>query len=84
MKTKLSVSVLLFVGFVISILVIKSAVAEDPRVKMGLAALWTFDKDTVQGKKVEDAFGKNIGTITGKPDQIDGFRSEALDFDGTC
>ena len=51
MKTKLSVSVLFFVGFVISITVIQSAVAEDPRVKMGLAALWTFDKDTVQGKK---------------------------------
>ena len=82
MKTKLSVSVLLFVGFVISITVIQSAVAEDSRVKMGLVALWTFDKDTVPGKKVEDVFGKNSGTITGKPDQIDGFRSEALDFDG--
>jgi hypothetical protein len=82
MKTKLSLSVLLLVGFVISITVIQSAEAEDPRVKMGLAALWTFDKGTVQAKDVEDVFGKNTGTITGKPSQIDGFRSEALDFDG--
>ena len=82
MKTKLSLSVLLLVGFVISITVIQSAAAEDPRVKMGLAALWTLDKNTVQGKDVKDVFGKNGGTITGKPNQIDGFRSEALDFDG--
>ena len=78
MKTKLSVSVLLLVGFVI----IQSAAAEDPRAKMGLAALWTFNKDTVQGKDVKDVFGKNNGAITGKPAQIDGFRSEVLDFDG--
>ena len=82
MKTKLSLSVLLLVGFVISITVIQSAEAEDARVKMGLVALWTFDKGTVQAKDVEDIFGKNSGTITGKPGQIDGFRSEALDFDG--
>ena len=82
MKTKLSLSVLLLVGFVISITVIQLAAAEDPREKMGLAALWTFDKATVQGKEVKDVFGKNSGTITGKPAHIDGFRSEALDFDG--
>ena len=82
MKTKLSLSVLLLVGLVIFITVIQSAEAEDARVKMGLAALWTFDKGTVQGKDVEDVFGKNSGTITGKPSEIDGFRSEALDFDG--
>ena len=82
MKTKLSLSVLLLVGFVVSITVILSAEAEDPREKMGLAALWTLDKDTIQGNDVEDVFGKNSGNITGKPDQIDGFRSEALDFDG--
>ena len=82
MKTKLSLSVLFLVGLAISITIIHAAEAEDPRVKMGLAALWTFDKGSVQGKDVEDAFGKNSGTITGKPDHIDGFRSEALDFDG--
>ena len=82
MKTKLSLSVLLLAGFVISIMVIQSAEAEDAREKMGLVALWTFDKDTVQGKDVEDVIGKNSGTITGKPKQIDGFRSEAFDFDG--
>ena len=82
MKAKLSLFVLFLVGFVISITVILSAEAEDPRVKMGLVALWTFDKETVQGKDVEDVFGKNGGTITGKPKQVDGYRSEALDFDG--
>lgn len=82
MKTRLLLSVLLLVGFVVSITVILSAEAEDPRKKMGLAALWTLDKNTVQGNDVEDVFGKNSGTITGKPRQIDGFRSEALDFDG--
>ena len=82
MKTKLSLSVLLLVGFVTFITVIQSAEAADAREKMGLAALWTFDKATIQGKEVKDAFGKNTGTITGKPRQIDGFRSEALDFDG--
>ena len=35
MKTQLSVSVLLLVGFVISIMVIQSAEAEDPRGKNG-------------------------------------------------
>ena len=82
MKAKLFVSVLLLVGFVISITVIQSTEAEDAREKMGLVALWTFDKGTVQAKDVKDVFGKNTGTITGKPAQIDGFRSEALDFDG--
>ncbi len=82
MKTKLSLFGLLLVGFVISITVIQSAAAEDARVKMGLVALWTFDKGTVGAKEVEDILGKNSGTITGKPSQIDGFRSEALDFDG--
>ena len=82
MKTKLSLFVLFLVGLAISITIIHAAEAEDPRGKMGLAALWTFDKGSVQGKDVEDVFGKNGGTITGKPDPIDGFRSEALDFDG--
>ena len=39
MKTKLSLSALLFVGFVIAITVIQSAAAEDPRVKRGGSAL---------------------------------------------
>ena len=82
MKTKLSLSVLFLVGFVMSTTLIQSTEAADPRVKMGLVALWTFDKDTVHGKEVKDVFGKNTGTITGKPDQIEGFHSEALDFDG--
>ncbi len=82
MKMKLFVSFLLLVGLVISFKVIQSAEAEDPRAKMGLVALWTFDKGTVQANKVEDVFGENNGTITGKPDQIDGFSGEALDFDG--
>ncbi|MDE0316492.1 MAG: LamG domain-containing protein [Candidatus Poribacteria bacterium] len=82
MKMKLFVSFLLLVGLVIPFTVIQPAEAEDPRSKMGLVALWTFDKDTIQANKVEDVFGENNGTITGKPDQIDGFRGEALDFDG--
>ena len=63
MKTKLSLSVLLLVSFVISIMVIQTAAAEDSRVKMGLVALWTFDRGTVQGKEVKDVFGKNSGTL---------------------
>ena len=59
MKTKLSLSVLLLVGFVVTITMIQSAAAEDPREKMGLAALWTLDQNTVQGNDVEDVFGKN-------------------------
>lgn len=82
MKMKLFVSFLLLVGLVIPFTVIQSAEAEDPRAKMGLVALWTFDKGTIQANKVEDVFGENNGTITGKPDQIDGFTDEALDFDG--
>jgi hypothetical protein len=82
MKAKLPVSVLLLLGLTISITVVHPAKAEDPREKMGLAALWTFNKDTVQAKKVADVLGENGGTITGKPNQIEGFRGEALDFDG--
>ena len=82
MKTKFSPFALLCIGFVFSITVIPFAAAEDLREKMGLVALWTFDKGTLQAKTVEDVFGKNSGTITGKPATIDGFRSEALDFDG--
>ncbi len=50
MQTKLCLSVLLLVGFVVTITMIQSAAAEDPREKMGLAALWTLDKNTVQGE----------------------------------
>ena len=82
MKVKLFVYFLLLVGLVIPFTVIQPVEAEDPRAKMGLVALWTFDKDTIQANKVEDVFGENNGTITGKPDQIDGFSGEALDFDG--
>lgn len=54
----------------------------DVREAMGLVALWTFDQTTVQGNTVDDVFGENHGTITGKPEAVPGSHGEALMFDG--
>ena len=52
------------------------------RERLGLTAHWTLDKGTVDGKTVQDVFGDNDGTITGKPKIGKGFNGDALDFDG--
>lgn len=82
MKTILTLSILLFVVLLFSLTVEQSLQADDPREKMGLVALWTLDKDTVQAGKIEDVFGDNTGNIIGKPEHIDGFRGDAFKFDG--
>jgi len=53
-----------------------------PRTEDGLVSIWTFDDDTIKGNAVEDTFGENHGTITGKPKSVDGKFGEALSFDG--
>ena len=73
MKTKLSLSVLLLVGFVISITVIQSAEAADAREKMGLAALWTFDKATIQGKKLKTLSGRTPELLPASLAKLTGF-----------
>ena len=54
----------------------------DVREELGLVAMWSLDQETVKGNDVEDVFGENNGTITGKPKVIPGFAGDALDFDG--
>ena len=54
----------------------------DFREQLGLVALWTFDKGTIQNNEVSDIFAKNSGTITGKPKEIQGNEGIALKFDG--
>ena len=54
----------------------------DLREQFWLVALWTLDQETIHDNDVDDAFGENVGTITGKPKVIQGFAGDALDFDG--
>jgi len=48
----------------------------------GLVSYWSFNKDTVAGKTVEDIFGANDGTMDGNVDVVDGKVGEALKFSG--
>jgi len=52
------------------------------RIEDGLVSVWTLDKNTIKGNTVEDTFGENDGTITGKPKSVEGKFGEALSFDG--
>jgi len=51
-------------------------------IKEGLVSFWTLDKDTINGKTVEDVVGKNDGSIVGNPKIVDGKNGDALSFDG--
>ena len=47
-----------------------------------LYAYWSFDKSTINGKKVRDIAGNSDGTINGNVKSVPGRYSEALEFDG--
>ena len=48
----------------------------------GLVSYWSFNKDTVTGKAVEDIFGTNDGTMDGNVEVVNGKVGEALKFSG--
>lgn len=80
MKSELIILALLSVIFITAIFA--PSPRADLREDFGLVALWTLDKATINGNQADDAFGENDGAITGKPGAIQGFKGEALDFDG--
>jgi hypothetical protein len=51
-------------------------------VEDGLVSYWSFDKDTIKGKTVEDIWGENDGTMFGDPKVVNGKVGQALEFDG--
>ena len=48
----------------------------------GLVSYWSFNKDSVAGKTVEDIFGTNDGTMDGNVEVVNGKVGEALKFSG--
>ncbi|GIX05944.1 MAG: hypothetical protein KatS3mg115_0347 [Candidatus Poribacteria bacterium] len=48
----------------------------------GLVAMYTFDKNTVQGEVVQDVFGGNDAKLVGNLELVDGVIGEAFQFDG--
>jgi len=48
----------------------------------GLISFWTFDQATIKDDLLKDIWGKNDGTIKGKPQIVEGKVGEALSFDG--
>jgi len=69
-------------ALVIATVLTHSNIAEaETFVTDGLVSYWTFDN--VAGKKVEDDWGNNDGTIVGAPQTVDGKIRKALKFDGS-
>ncbi len=83
MKTRwfATISILVFVCTVIFVMSNQPSEA-GLRDDLGVVAIWSLDQETIDKTTVEDSFGENHGTITGKPKSIPGFIGEALDFDG--
>ena len=48
----------------------------------GLVSYWSFNKDSIAAKTVEDIFGINDGTMDGNVEVVDGKVGEALKFSG--
>ena len=55
---------------------------EAQSVKDGLVSYWSFDKSSIDGKKVKDSVGKNDGEMKGEPKSVEGKVGDALEFDG--
>jgi hypothetical protein len=49
-------------------------------VEDGLVSYWSFDKETIVGKRVRDLWGDNDGTIEGDPKVVKGKFGDALEF----
>lgn len=49
----------------------------------GLVSYWTLDATDIDGETVRDVWGANDGTISGRPEVIDGKINEALLLDGS-
>jgi hypothetical protein len=72
----------LFVLFVLVTVFMYANVTKAELVADGLVGYWPLDKDTIDGKDVEDVWGDNEGTINGDPKEVAGKVGEALDFGG--
>lgn len=57
-------------------------IAKAQIVTEGLVSYWSFDRDTIEGKTVEDICGEHDGTMFGSPKIVDGKVGQALKFDG--
>lgn len=79
--SKFSTFLAFFACMTVSVIFTSSSQA-DLREQFGLVAMWTLDEDTIDANTVEDVFGQNHGTITGKPATVPGSVGEALNFDG--
>lgn len=73
---------ILFILLSLAVIFVYANVAEAQMVEEGLIAYWPLDKDTIDGKDVEDVIGKNEGVLTGNPKDVAGKVGEALQFDG--
>ena len=57
-----------------------TALGQKRAVENGLVSYWSFDKETIVGKRVRDLWGDNDGTIEGAPKVVKGKFGEALEF----
>lgn len=51
-------------------------------VKDGLISYWTFEKNTIIGRKLKDIWGVNDAKFEGNPKLVSGYFGDALEFDG--
>jgi len=72
----------LFAVFVLVTVSMYPNVAKPEIVTEGLISYWPLDKDSIDGKDVDDVWGENEGTINGNPKEVAGKVHEALEFDG--
>jgi len=69
-----------FILSVIATAFIYANMAKAQVVTKGLVSYWSFD--SVAGKRVQDDWGENHGTIEGAPKKVAGRFGSALEFDG--
>jgi len=60
-----------------------TALGQTKAVSEGLVSYWSFDKETIVGKRVRDLQGDNDGKIEGAPKVVPGKFGQALEFDAT-
>ncbi len=73
---------LIVIAIIMVVLMATNAAHARQAVTDGLVSYWSFNKDSVAGKTVEDIFGVNDGTMDGNVEVVDGKVGEALKFSG--
>jgi len=69
-------------SFVVLIFFLWCLNTEAQSVKDGLVSYWSFDKSSIDGKKVKDSVGNNDGEMKGDPKSVEGKVGDALEFNG--